>query len=95
MFNRKPQHDGGGGDFGPIYQKSAFETVQVLQSILDIQTYIYIYIYYNCVSIVYEPFSLGRFATDHSLTKVTWRPFFFVCVRRFAAPQRDLLIQFI
>ena len=36
-INRKPQLVGGGGNFGPIYQKSAFETVQVLQSILAIQ----------------------------------------------------------
>ena len=40
IFNRKPQLVGGGGDFGPIHQKSAFESVQFLQSILDIQTYI-------------------------------------------------------
>ena len=42
-FNRKPQlvGGGGGGNFGPIDQKSAYETVQFLQSILDIQTYIY------------------------------------------------------
>ena len=34
----------------------------------------------------YEPFGLGRFATDHSLTKVVSRPLF-VHVRRYA-PQR-------
>ena len=35
------------GNFGPIYQKSAFETVQFLQSILDIQTYVGIYVMAN------------------------------------------------
>ena len=33
-----------GGTFSPIYQKSAFETVQFLQSILYILTYIFKYI---------------------------------------------------
>ena len=36
-FNRKPQLVGG-GNFGPIFQRSAFKTVQFLQSILDIKT---------------------------------------------------------
>ena len=35
----------------------------------------------------YEPFGLGRFATDHSLTKAASRPLF-ARVRRYA-PQRD------
>ena len=39
-INRKPQLVGG-GDFGPIHQKSDFETVQFHQTILDMQTYIY------------------------------------------------------
>ena len=42
---------------------------------------IYVYIY------LYEPFGLGRFATDHPLTKAASRPLF-ARARRFA-PQRD------
>ena len=34
-------------------------------------------------SYCYEPIGLGRFATDHSLTKVASRPLF-VCVRHYA-----------
>ena len=37
--------------------------------------------------IIYEPFGLGRFATDHSLTKAASRPLF-ARVRRYA-PQGD------
>ena len=36
---------------------------------------------------IYEPFGLGRFATDHSLTKAASGPLF-ARVRRYA-PQRD------
>ena len=36
---------------------------------------------------IYEPFGLGRFATDHSLTKAASRSLF-ARVRRYA-PQRD------
>ena len=36
---------------------------------------------------IYEPFGLGRFAMDHSLTKTASRPLF-AHVRRYA-PQRD------
>ena len=38
-------------------------------------------------SIIYEPFGLGRFATDHSLTLAASRPLF-ARVRRYA-PQKD------
>ena len=37
--------------------------------------------------LIYEPFGLGRFATDHSLTKAASRPLF-ARVRRYA-PQGD------
>ena len=40
-----------------------------------------------CINISYEPFGLGRFATDHSLTKAASRPLF-ARVRRYAL-QRD------
>ena len=36
---------------------------------------------------IYEPFGVGRFATDHSLTKPASRPLF-ARVQRYA-PQRD------
>ena len=49
------------------------------ESAYSITLYIYIYIY--------EPFGLGRFATDHSLTKAASRPLF-ARVRRYA-PQND------
>ena len=39
------------------------------------------------ISILDEPFGLGRFATDHSLTKAASRPLF-ARVRRYA-PQGD------
>ena len=41
IHNLKPQHVRG-RKFFPNIPKSAFETVQFLQSILDIQTYIFI-----------------------------------------------------
>ena len=41
IFNRNPQLVEGCGGFRPISQKSAFESVQFLQSIQGIQTYIY------------------------------------------------------
>ena len=43
----------------------------------------YIYIH------IYEPFGLGRFATDHSLTKAASRPLF-VRVRHYAPQTTNL-----
>ena len=53
--------------------------VSYSESAYSITLYVYIYIY--------EPFGLGRFATDHSLAKTASRPLF-ARVRRYA-PQRD------
>ena len=51
---------------------------------MEVLLYIYIY---TLTTIIYEPFGLGRFATDHSLTKAASRPLF-ARVRRYAL-QRD------
>ena len=55
------------------YSKSAYS--------ITLYVYKYIYLY------IYEPFGLGRFATDHSLTKAASRSLF--ARVRLYAPQSD------